>query len=212
MNFFESPQLAVLRIFAVLLALTVHEASHAWAADSLGDPTPRLRGRLSLNPLAHLDVLGTIFFFIVGLGWAKPVPVNPSYFKNPRRDDFLVSLAGPLSNITLAILMAVSLRFFDRLIPLAQRYPIIETPLEFAFGVATMSVMMNIGLAFFNLIPIPPLDGSGIVASLLPPRLSEEYQRMGQYGFLVLFALVFLGAFEKLLFPLIDAASGALLG
>lgn len=208
----ESPREAVLRIFAVLLALTVHEASHAWAADRLGDPTPRRAGRLTLNPLAHLDILGTIFFLIARIGWAKPVPVNPSYFRNPRRDDFIVSAAGPASNILLAIFMAVLWRALWGFVPLIEAYPQLETPLAFTLGAAFWSVWLNIGLAFFNLIPVPPLDGSGILAAALPYRLSEEYRKIGHYGILILFALIFLGAFEKLLFPLVSAVAGALIG
>ncbi|TAL16375.1 site-2 protease family protein [bacterium] len=212
MLFFESPQEAILWIFSFLLALTVHEASHSLAADSFGDPTPRVMGRLTLNPFAHLDLIGAIFFLVVGLGWAKPVPVNPRYFSHPRRDEFLVSFAGPASNLTLALLMAGLWRFLVSIAPAVPEAGAAQTPLVFFLGVSLISVKVNIGLALFNLIPIPPLDGSGMVSALLPARLEMEYRRIGQYGFIILFALIFFRAFDRVLFPLVNKLTGVMIG
>lgn len=163
---------------ALVVAVTVHEFSHAWAADYLGDPTARLEGRLTLNPLAHLDPLGTLALLIAHIGWGKPVPVDPYNLSNPKRDNMLISLAGPASNLILALVLS----FLGRLL-----FP--QLVLLFA-----PFIILNVGLAVFNLIPIPPLDGSKILFGLLPGNLASEYENItGQMGILLL--LLFLVPF-----------------
>jgi Zn-dependent protease len=167
-------------IISFLVAVTVHEYAHAWMADRLGDPTPRMRGRLSLNPVVHLDVVGTLLLIFAGFGWAKPVEVNPRYFSNWRRGMLVVAAAGPLSNITVVFL--VGLLFQLRVIGGG----------SVLGGLAYTMIVINAMLAVFNLIPIPPLDGSRIVSSLLPPAQSLTYDRLAPYGPLVLLVLILL--------------------
>jgi Zn-dependent protease len=147
-------------IIAILAALTIHEYSHALVAYWLGDPTAKNAGRLTLNPIKHLDPWGTLLFLIARIGWGKPVPTNPSYFKNPKRDSALVALAGPASNIILAILLTIPMG--------------LQMPLALA-SLIQLTFYINIVLAVFNLIPIPPLDGSKIIAILLPKNTYYKY-------------------------------------
>ena len=179
-------------LVAVMIAITVHEFSHAKAADMAGDLTPRLHGRVTLNPLAHYDPIGSTMFLVLGFGWAKPVPINPFAMRHPRRDAVLVSLWGPLSNLITACVLAIPLR-----LDLAGVY----TP------VLAFIVFANLVLAFFNLIPISPLDGSHILEGLLSvranQRLSAFYQRNRQW-LLILFLLVFfVGPLRGLVFGII---------
>jgi Zn-dependent protease len=162
----------------VLIAITIHEYAHAWAADKLGDPTPRLRGRLTLNPLKHLDVMGTILLFLVGFGWAKPVEVDPRYFSDWRRSVMVVASAGPLANIVLAFALGVG-------------FKIGLVPAEgLAAVLVSFLIRINIALAVFNLIPIHPLDGSKILAGLLPPEQAQAFDRMAPYGMVILLVLL----------------------
>jgi Zn-dependent protease len=167
-------------IISFLVAVTVHEYAHAWMADRLGDPTPRMRGRLSLNPVVHLDVVGTLLLIVAGFGWAKPVEVNPRYFSNWRRGMLVVAAAGPLSNITVVFLVGLlfQLGVFG-----------IGSALG---GLAYTMIFINAMLAVFNLIPVPPLDGSRIVSGLLPPAQAVTYDRLAPYGPLVLLVLILL--------------------
>lgn len=168
------------RIVAILIAVTFHEYAHAWMADRLGDPTPRLRGRLSLNPIVHLDLLGSLLLLVAGFGWAKPVQVNPRYFTNWRKGMMIVAVAGPLANITLAFLIGLLFQFalVDRSVLLGR--------------VALTAIYFNAVLAIFNLIPVPPLDGSRILSGLLPPAQALAYDRLAQYGPLLLLVLIML--------------------
>lgn len=171
---------SILSIISLIIAITVHEFAHAYMADRLGDPTPRANDRLSLNPLKHLDPLGTIMLLVAGIGWGKPVPVDPYNFGHPRRDDFLVSFAGPGSNLILASLTAASFRLFNFIPPAL--FPFLYT-----------FITINIILAVFNLLPIPPLDGSKIFLALLPPAKSIEWERaFARYGYYLLAILLFL--------------------
>lgn len=171
----------------MLLCLSVHEASHGWAAYALGDPTAKNAGRLTLDPVRHLDPIGTICLLFFHVGWAKPVPVNPRYFKHPRRDMALVSLAGPLSNFVLA------------LAALFLYHPLRMSSSNIVATIALMLYMtavMSIGLGVFNLIPVPPLDGSKILFSFLPYRIEQkvtQYQQFIQFG---LFALLLIGVLD----------------
>jgi Zn-dependent protease len=166
------------------IGLTIHEFAHAYAADRAGDPTPRENGRVSLNPLDHFDPIGTVMILIAGLGWAKPVPVNPFRFKRPRWDDLMVSLWGPLSNVLVAVFFAVLLRY------------VLPRNLHEAHQMMFVVIIhLNLVLAFFNLLPIYPLDGSHILSTLLPPqsarRLDDFYAR---WGVVLLVVLLVTGA------------------
>jgi Zn-dependent protease len=168
-------------IFAIclIIAITIHEFSHALVADRLGDPTPRSQGRLSLNPLKHLDLIGTLMLFLVHFGWGKPVIIDPYNLKKPKRDEMLISFAGPASNLILATLLAVIIRF----IPSNPFIAIFFSDL----------IQLNIILAIFNLIPIPPLDGSKILFNLLPSESGAKWEEaLNRYGFILLIILVFL--------------------
>jgi Zn-dependent protease len=182
-----SPQDAAIFAVALLSALTIHEYSHARAALAAGDDTAKLAGRISLNPFAHLDFIGTIFLVLMitvrfPIAWGKPVPINPGNFKNPRRDSLLVSLAGPLSNFILACILGLIFRFAGQTLFL--------THAVYA-NLLIMCIAINLSLAFFNLIPIPPLDGSHILASLLPGDLGRRYAiNIGRYGMPILLVLL----------------------
>lgn len=170
---------------AALICIPVHECSHGYAAWKLGDPTARRMGRLSLNPFKHFDPVGVILLIVAGFGWAKPVPVDTRYFRHPRRDMALTSLAGPVSNFALAFLMLVLLNVAIRLLPPTRIADII---VSFLLNTA----LLSIGLGVFNLIPIPPLDGSKILFSFLPDRVYYTILRYERYGMLVLLALIYL--------------------
>ena len=174
----------VLRLAAVLLCLTVHETCHGLAAYALGDPTARRAHRLSLNPLRHIDWFGLLMMFAVGFGWAKPVPVNPNYFKKPKQGMALTALAGPVSNFLLALLTLLAARIFCDVAAYSETN---QRILDFLLMVAVLSI----GLGLFNLVPIPPLDGSKVLFAVLPDRAYDQLMRYERYGMLVLFALVF---------------------
>jgi len=191
--------------FAVLLfSLTIHEAAHAWTADRLGDSTARLRGRVSLNPLVHADPIGTIVFPLVAMisnapliGWAKPVPVNIRQLGHPRRDYVLVAAAGPASNLVIAFAAAVLLSAMSIAPQQLDRA-------NFSAPIATMlsrAERLNVLLAVFNMIPIPPLDGGNVLAGLLPPRLAMSFNRLRPYGFVLLYALILTNGFNLLVIP-----------
>lgn len=168
----------IYKLPAILLAITVHEYAHGRAADSLGDPTARAMGRLTLNPLSHLDLMGFICLFLAGFGWAKPVPVNPNYFHNPMRGMMFSSAAGPLANLSTAVACGILFRVlapdWDGL--LAQ--------------VLALAVFYNVALALFNLLPIHPLDGSHVLKGLVPPTIAMELARYDRVMMYVLFAVI----------------------
>lgn len=174
----------VLRLAAVLLCLTVHETCHGLAAYALGDPTARRAHRLSLNPLRHIDWFGLLMMFAAGFGWAKPVPVNPNYFKKPKQGMALTALAGPVSNFVLALLTLLAARIFCDVAAYSETN---QRILDFLLMVAVLSI----GLGLFNLVPIPPLDGSKVLFAVLPDRAYDWLMRNERYGMLLLFALVF---------------------
>ena len=182
----------IFRIPALLIALTVHEYAHARAAVTLGDPTPRFMGRLTLNPIAHLDPLGLLMLWLFKFGWAKPVPINPGHFKNYRQGVLLVSLAGPVSNMLLALVTALIIGILAKLQLLSGDW----------VKVLWMTYSYNIILAIFNLVPIPPLDGSKVLSSLLPGRQGQWFDQLEQYGPFVLMALVYVGVIGVITYPL----------
>lgn len=187
---------AIIAAPAILFALTVHEYFHAWTAHKFGDDTAKNLGRLTLNPLAHLDVFGTIMMFVsqFRFGWAKPVPVNPMNLRNPRTADIWISAAGPLSNIGLAILFGAAFR-------IAMEFPALpEALLLFLF----LSVSINVSLAFFNMIPLFPLDGSHVLRNLLPPQYDILFDRLQMISPFLLIIFIVTGAFGFLLGPIVS--------
>jgi len=195
----------------LLLALTLHEYAHGYVAYRLGDPTARDAGRLTLNPLSHLDPIGTIAFFFIKIGWAKPVPVNPVYFKNPRQDMLWVALAGPITNLLLAITSAVLLKAMistASIIPQSAMLSAILIPL---YNMLVASVWINLVLCIFNFLPIPPLDGGRILTGLLPEDLAITYASFERYGFIVILILAFTGVLGTIIFPVIRFANNLLL-
>lgn len=187
------------RVPALLIALSFHEFAHAVVSDSLGDPTPSAAGRLTINPLAHLDMLGTIMLVLCGFGWAKPVMIDPRYYKNYRTDMLKVSFAGPGMNLFLGFLSMLLAAILNRLGMLtAQSYQFID-----------WIMMYNVWFAFFNLLPVPPLDGSKILSMFLPGELSWKYENFNaRYGFLMLMVIVFTGLMNKVINPLANAFIG----
>ena len=199
---------AVFIAFVVLIfSLTVHEAAHAITADRLGDPTARLLGRVSLNPAVHVDPIGTILFPLISMftgapliGWAKPVPVNPTRLgRQWKRKYMLIAAAGPASNIVIAIVAAVILH----IVPVSGGFE--ERTLAPLAVFLYQLVGLNVLLAVFNMIPVPPLDGGNVVAGVLRGPVAEAYERLRPYGFLILYGLMFSGIFGSIVFPVADA-------
>jgi Zn-dependent protease len=202
---FGAPSLDVLlaAVIALLVGLTVHEFSHALVADELGDHRPRAMGRLTLNPIPHIDPIGAVMLLIAGFGWAKPVRVNPYALRNGVRSMWLVAAAGPVANFVVAIGFAVIYRVLDL------------AGIEGGFLVSLVRnvVLLNVLLALFNFIPIPPLDGYNAVLSFLPPRTAMTVQRYAPYGILVLLLLIILpNSPLGLLFGAVAGITGALIG
>ncbi len=183
----------IYRIPALLFAITIHEYAHAQCADSMGDRTARFMGRLTFNPMAHLDPIGALLLVVAGFGWAKPVPINPSNFRNRKEGILKVSFAGPAANLFLCFLAAFLMAFMNRFGLLS----------DGVYRFLLWMQLYNVWFAFFNLIPVPPLDGSKILSELLPPGTAWKYDNMvGQYGFYILIALVFTGVTSWIINPL----------
>ncbi len=189
-----------------LLAITFHELAHGYTAWKLGDPTAKSVGRLTMNPIKHIDPLGVIAFFIMNIGWAKPVPVDLRYFKNPQRDMLIVAIAGPAANLLLAVVSAILVKSLFMM-------PVL--PMFFLEPLARMlvaSVWINIMLAVFNFLPIPPLDGSKVLMAMMPPDMARNYARLEPFGFIILLVLFFLGVISAIIMPIITFANNLLLG
>ncbi len=189
-----------------LFAVTFHELAHGYVAWNLGDPTAKNAGRLTLNPLKHLDPLGVIAFIIMKIGWARPVPVNPRYFKDPQKGMLLVALAGPGANLVLAVASAILVK----LLLLAPALPMFI--LKPVAGMLVASVWINVMLAVFNCLPIPPLDGSKVLMGLLPPDMARSYEKLEPFGFILLLILFYLGIISRVIMPIITFANNLLLG
>jgi len=201
-------QFAIMAI-PVLSAITFHEVAHGYTAHLLGDPTAKNAGRLTLNPIKHLDPVGAIALFLVKIGWAKPVPINASYFANPRQGLILVSVAGPVTNFVLAVVFALLYHLLAALLYTsigASALPVLK-PLIY---MCQAGVLINIGLGVFNLLPVPPLDGSNILAGILPPHLAQAFLRHSTYGFIILIVLLISGGAQKVILPIIYGMGGFL--
>ncbi|MBM3294801.1 MAG: site-2 protease family protein [Candidatus Aminicenantes bacterium] len=217
----------VIQLFVLLFAITVHEAAHGWAAYKFGDPTAYNLGRVTLNPLAHIDPFGTVLLPILlslarmpAFGWAKPVPVNPYNFRHPRRDNLWISFAGPAANLTVAaaafvVLMVLKLSsdrvglFIKAIVngffrQMGFALPILQPgfyPLEGLALILLFMILLNAYLAMFNLLPVPPLDGSGIMMGLLSEGAAARYDRIRPFGFIIVLMLIYMGVLEVIMWP-----------
>jgi len=208
MIFFSSliyqPAILLGFILGITVAISIHEYSHAWSADRLGDPTAKNQGRLTLNPLAHLDPIGTLFLFLAGFGWGKPVPINPNNFYNKKWDRLWVSLSGPASNLLMALVLAIPYRLF-----ILANWDLAILNSSFIGTILNVMVEINIILAVFNLLPIPPLDGAEIISIILPRSLQPLFQQFGPILLFTMLALEFLpfnlNLFSNIFTPVISA-------
>ena len=194
------------------MGVTFHEVAHGYVANWLGDPTAKLAGRLTFNPIKHLDPIGALAFLLTRMiGWAKPVPVNPRYFRDPARGMMLVALAGPAMNVLLAVGFALAIRLIEYaavgVAPDTAVYRILA-PLAY---ICAAGVQVNLALAVFNLLPIPPLDGSNVLAAFLPPPLADKYMSFGRWGFFALLLLAVTGVLGRLVMPVVSYFTHVLL-
>lgn len=174
----SNPIYLILLLLSLVIAIDIHEFSHAWMAETLGDPTPRLAGRLSLNPLAHLDPLGSLALLLFGFGWGKPVPIDPYNLRSPRKDSALISLAGPASNLILALILALLLKF-------VAVFSLFSLPL-------TILISLNVTLGVFNLLPLGPLDGAKILIGFLPHEYANQAEDFfNKYGLILMIFVLF---------------------
>ncbi len=190
-NIMGSLQSVIYTLPALLLTITLHELAHGYTAYKLGDPTAKAAGRLTLNPIKHIDPMGFLCLLILRFGWAKPVPYNPNYFENRRKGTFLVAFAGPLTNIALALIALIGMVQLN----FSGTTPYLFFELLFIY---------NVSFAVFNLIPIPPLDGSKIIASILPEKLEEIFWKVEKYGYVILLLLIFTNILDYILNPAIE--------
>ncbi|WP_347713347.1 site-2 protease family protein [uncultured Fretibacterium sp.] len=202
MRLLQDPMMLLLTLPAVLWAISFHEFCHGYAAKLVGDPTAERSGRLSLNPLDHFDLVGTLMLLLVGFGWAKPVPINTRYFRHPRRDLVIVSLAGIVGNILTAVVCVLFLRFLGE--------PWYRLAGRAGITVLIQMIVINVGLAAFNLIPIPPLDGSRVLEAFLPFRFLRYYYWLERYGMIILLILLVTGIVDVLFNPIFNFLWGLL--
>lgn len=196
-----------------LLAITCHEVSHGFIAWRYGDPTARMQGRLTLNPIKHIDIIGTLMIFFVGIGWAKPVPVVYENLRNPKRDMIWVAAAGPITNILLAFVSAILLRGLVAFASPAAAGSQLAMIIEPLVLMLAFSVYINLLLAIFNMIPLPPLDGGRVLSGLLPYRQAAALSRIEPYGMVIIIVLVFFtNIFSYVIFPLLNIGVHLLAG
>ncbi len=203
---FSNPLLFLISAGSLLVALTIHEFAHAWMADRLGDPTPKYQGRVTLNPLAHLDPMGTVAILLIGFGWGKPVQFDPFNLKDPKRDTALISFAGPASNLIVAVILSIVVSLL----------PNITIVLNLLGPALVYAIYINVMLAIFNLVPVYPLDGQKILSAFLPKETALAYEIfMRRYGSLVLISLLIpwngTSPVSTLIGPIIDFVIGILL-
>lgn len=197
----------ILMLPGIIIGLSFHEFAHAWVSDRLGDPTPRRQGRVTLNPMAHIDIIGFIALLLVGFGWGKPVQIDPSYYKKPRRDEFLVSIAGVTMNLLLAIAFSIPARLMLK----ASGSMGVSDLIYNLYLMIFYTVSINIVLMIFNLIPCPPLDGWGIVTQLFKLDRHPWWYKVYQYGTYILLALIVFNVTDLIITPLANAILNILL-
>jgi Zn-dependent protease len=198
-----------------LFSLSAHEAAHGWVSDKFGDPTARMLGRITLSPFPHMDIIGTVFLPIFGIltgapviGWGKPVPVDPRYYKNIRKNSIWVAASGPISNITLAICFALIARFIFFIVPHMSAELLINgsfyaTVVKAAYSICQMGVILNLMLALFNMIPLAPLDGATVLAGVLPYESLKVFEKISRYGMLILLLLFVTGLLRYIFIPVL---------
>jgi Zn-dependent protease len=184
LGIFNNPISFLFRACSFLVAITVHEYAHAWISDRLGDPTAKLMGRLSFNPFKHLDLIGTLLILFAGIGWAKPVMIDPFNLRNPKRDTAYIAFAGPIANLCTAIVLSVIYTLLSRFLVVSSLFSILFVFLEY-------TIVMNVSLAIFNLIPIHPLDGYSVVGGFLSGEKAQQWHELQRYGILFLLFLIF---------------------
>lgn len=198
----------LLMLPGIIIGLSFHEFAHAWVSDRLGDPTPRRQGRVTLSPAAHIDPVGFIALLLVGFGWGKPVQIDPRYYKNPRRDEFMVGIAGVTMNLILAVIFALIIRLFSSAIsPTSLANTVMYSLYQILIGV----VVINLVLMIFNLIPCPPLDGWGLVTQIFRLDRYDWWYRLYQSGTYILLALIIFNVTDMIITPVVNFFMGILL-
>lgn len=199
-NLFGDLYFKILTLPGIIIGLSFHEFAHAWMSNKLGDPTPRMQGRLTINPLAHVDLVGFVCLLICGFGWGKPVMIDPRYYKNRRRDELLVALAGVVMNLILAIIFSFPTKWLYSAYALAGSSTLLET----CFYICLYIVQINLCLMIFNLIPVPPLDGWGILTQIVDLEKYSWYRYVYQYGGWFLLILILFNVTDIVLMPCIN--------
>lgn len=212
-NIYQMLQKLVLLAPGFLLAITVHEFTHGYVAYRFGDPTAKMSGRLTFNPLSHLDPIGTLALVLTQMiGWAKPVPVNPRYLANPRSDMLWISLGGPAANLLTAVLLAILLQVLDHFAGHSLMRSSFDYLMKPLLLIIYFGIQINIVLAVFNLLPVPPLDGFSVLAGILPRSYAYQLERLEPYGFIILLILLLSGVISYIIIPPIMFIQNILMG